>query len=169
MSDGLTTSFQFLWHVWLTVLSIGGSLVCTWVLFTVNLSAVVLSEWTGEKASYGVWIKPVFHECPAQKSFTRALQVKRSPLLCGRTDAAPLLKLKHAPPPQPGILCQCRDDSVTESKVVPLAARQANKSRDALLGQGIVISFKRPADQEDGRLMSQRTILPVLEFRPLLY
>ena len=59
--------------------------------------------------------------------------------------------------------------NVTKSKLVLLAARQASKSRDELLGQGIAILFEIPADREDGGLVSQRTILPELEFRPLLY
>ena len=58
---------------------------------------------------------------------------------------------------------------VTESKLVLLAARQANKSRDELLGQGIETSFGKPADWEDGGLVSQRAIFPELEFRLLLY
>lgn len=41
-------------------------------------------------------------------------------------------------------------------------------TRDELLGQGIVILFGKPAVQEDGRLMCQRTIFPELEFRFLL-
>ena len=58
---------------------------------------------------------------------------------------------------------------VTESKRVLLTAQQGNKSRDALLGQGIATLIEKPADREDGGLMSQRTILPELEFRLLLY
>lgn len=42
-------------------------------------------------------------------------------------------------------------------------------TRDELLGQGIVILFGKPAVQEDGRLMCQRTIFPELEFRLLFY
>ena len=56
-----------------------------------------------------------------------------------------------------------------ESKFELLAPRQADKSRDKLLGQGIVTLFGKPADQENGGLMSQRTILSELEFRLLLY
>ena len=55
------------------------------------------------------------------------------------------------------------------TKLVLLATWQANKSRDKLLGQGIVTLFEKPADQEDDGLVSQRTIFPELEFRPLLY
>ena len=58
---------------------------------------------------------------------------------------------------------------VTESRLVLFAARQASKSRDEVLGQGIEALFRKPADREDGRLVSQRTILPELEFRFLLY
>ena len=50
-----------------------------------------------------------------------------------------------------------------------LTAQQANKLRDEVLGQGIVTLFGKPADQEDGRLVSQSTILPELEFRLLIY
>ena len=57
---------------------------------------------------------------------------------------------------------------VTESKLRLLITWQANKSRDELLGQGIEILFRKPADREDGGLVSQRTILPQLELRPLL-
>ena len=56
---------------------------------------------------------------------------------------------------------------VTESKLVLLAARQANKLRGESLGQGMVTLFGKPADQGDG-LVSQRTILPEIEFRLLL-
>ena len=58
---------------------------------------------------------------------------------------------------------------VTRSRFVLLTARQANKSRGELLGQGIATLFGKPANQEDGGLMSQRTILPELEFKLLLY
>ena len=57
---------------------------------------------------------------------------------------------------------------VTQSKLVLLTLWQANKSRDKLLGQAIVTLFGKPPDQDVG-LMSQRTILPELEFRLLLY
>ena len=51
-----------------------------------------------------------------------------------------------------------------------LAAQQANKSRDELLGQGTVSLFGEPADREYGRLVSQRTLelFPELQFRLLL-
>ena len=39
---------------------------------------------------------------------------------------------------------------VTKSKLILLATRQANKSRDKVLGQGIAILFGKPANQEDG-------------------
>ena len=58
---------------------------------------------------------------------------------------------------------------VTESKLVLLAARRANKLRDELLGQGIETLFGKPADREDGGLMSQRTVLPEQEFMLLSY
>ena len=58
---------------------------------------------------------------------------------------------------------------VTESKLILPTARQANKSRDKLLGQGIVTLFGKPADRDNGGLVSQRTTFPELEFRLLLY
>ena len=58
---------------------------------------------------------------------------------------------------------------VTKSKLILLVAQQTNKLRDGLLGPGIATLFIKPADQEDGGLVSQRTILPELEFRLLLY
>ena len=59
--------------------------------------------------------------------------------------------------------------SVTESELVLLIARQANKSRDKVLEQGIATLFGKPTDLDDGGLVSQRTILPELEFRLFLY
>ena len=58
---------------------------------------------------------------------------------------------------------------VTESKLIQLAALQANKPRDELLGQGIATLFGKPADGEDSELVSQRTSLLKSEFRFLLY
>ena len=52
--------------------------------------------------------------------------------------------------------------SNAESKLLLLAAGQASKWREELLGQGTVTLFTKPADQEDGGLMSQRTVLPEL-------
>ena len=49
---------------------------------------------------------------------------------------------------------------VTESELVLLTAQQANKLRDELLGQEILTLLRKPADREDGELVSQRTILP---------
>ena len=46
-------------------------------------------------------------------------------------------------------------ESVTKSKLRLLATRQMNKSTDKLLGQGIEIIFKRPADGVDCRHVSQ--------------
>ena len=48
--------------------------------------------------------------------------------------------------------------TVTKSKLILLPSQQANKSRDKVLGQGIATLFGKPADWEDGRLVSQRTI-----------
>ena len=58
---------------------------------------------------------------------------------------------------------------VSESKLTLLTTQQANKSRDELLAQGIATLFGKPAHGEDGGLVFQRTILPELEFRLLLY
>ena len=57
-------------------------------------------------------------------------------------------------------------DVVTESRLALLTTQQANKLRDKLLGQGVATLFRKPADHG---LVSQRTILPELEFRLLLY
>ena len=51
----------------------------------------------------------------------------------------------------PLTMCQ----TVTESKLALLTARQANKSGGKLLGQGNNDLFRKPEDQEDGRLVSQ--------------
>ena len=53
---------------------------------------------------------------------------------------------------------------VTESKLALLATRQASRSREELLGQGIANLSGKPADRGDGGLLSQRTILLELEF-----
>ena len=58
---------------------------------------------------------------------------------------------------------------VTKSKLILLTTQQTNKLRDKVLGQGIATSFRKPADREDGGLVSQRTIFPKLEFRLLFY
>lgn len=65
------------------------------------------------------------------------------------------------PPGLPGV--------ITESKPVLLATPQAHTQRDGLLGQGTVTLFGKPAHREDGGLVSQRSLLPELEFRPFLY
>ena len=54
---------------------------------------------------------------------------------------------------------------ITKSKIVLLTISQANKSREEVLGQGIVTLFRKPEDKEDGRLLSQSTILLELESR----
>ena len=61
------------------------------------------------------------------------------------------------------------DPLVTKSKLLRLATRQANKSRDKWLGQGRGTLFGKPADREDGGHVSQRTVFPELEFRLLLH
>ena len=53
----------------------------------------------------------------------------------------------------------------TESKLILLTIQRANKSRGSMLGQEIAILFGKPADQKDGDLTSQRTILPELELK----
>ena len=58
---------------------------------------------------------------------------------------------------------------VTKPKLILIAARQANKSRDELSGQGIETLFRKPANGEDGGPVPQRNILPELEFGFLLY
>ena len=73
------------------------------------------------------------------------------------------------PKMEPAVFDNLVSEGVTESKFILLAAKQVNKSRDELLRQGIVALFGKPADQEEGGLLSQRTVLPGLEFRLLLY
>jgi len=46
---------------------------------------------------------------------------------------------------------------VTESKLILLATKQANKLRNKLWRQGIATLFGMSADGKDGRLVSQRT------------
>lgn len=53
---------------------------------------------------------------------------------------------------------------VTESKLVLLTTRQANKSRDQFLEQGEAALFRGPEDGENCGLVSQRTIVFELEF-----
>ena len=57
----------------------------------------------------------------------------------------------------------------TEPKLALHAIWQADKSREELLEQERVTFFGKPADDEDGRLVSQRTIYPKLESKLLLY
>ena len=58
------------------------------------------------------------------------------------------------------ITCIVAHNRVTESKLVLLAAQQANQSRDKVLGQRIATLPGKPADREDGRPVSQRNTLP---------
>ena len=58
---------------------------------------------------------------------------------------------------------------ITRSKCVLLTAQQTSKSRDGVLGQGIVTLFGKPADGEDDGLVSQRTVFHKVEFRFILY
>ena len=46
------------------------------------------------------------------------------------------------------------------SKLGLLSAWQVNKPREELLWQGTATVFGKPVDLEDGRLLSQRTVLP---------
>lgn len=62
-----------------------------------------------------------------------------------------------------------QNKTVTESKLILLATQQDNKLRDKVLGQAIVTLFTKPANRENGGLVSQRNILPELEFGLLLY
>ena len=58
---------------------------------------------------------------------------------------------------------------VTES-IILLTSGQAHKLTDELLGQGIVVILvRKPADREDGGLMSQRTILTLVIIQAPLY
>ena len=70
---------------------------------------------------------------------------------------------------EPAVFDNLVSEGVTESKFILLAAKQVNKSRDELLRQGIVALFGKPADQEDGGLVFQRTALPKLELRLVLH
>lgn len=45
----------------------------------------------------------------------------------------------------------------------------ANTLRNEVLGQTIATLFKKPEGGEDDRLVSERIVLPELEFRLLLY
>ena len=57
---------------------------------------------------------------------------------------------------------------VTKAKLY-CSPRDGPINQDKLLWQGIVTLFRKPADQEDGGLVPQGTVLPELEFRLLLY
>ena len=74
----------------------------------------------------------------------------------------------HSPDVSQPLGCQ-PIDCVTECKLGVLAARQVSKLRDQLLGQVTATLVGKPADRGDSRLGSQRTILPELGFRLLLY
>ena len=54
---------------------------------------------------------------------------------------------------------------VTKPNFFLLTAWQANKSEAKLLGQGIRLLIQNPADQENGRLLSQRTISPTVRIQ----
>ena len=57
------------------------------------------------------------------------------------------------------IICIVAHSHVTESKLILLVAQEANQSRDKVL-QRIAALPGMPADQEDGRPVSQRNTLP---------
>ena len=59
--------------------------------------------------------------------------------------------------------------TILQSKLVLFATRQASKLRDDLLEKGIVTLYRKLVDRVNGGLMHQKTILPELEFRLLLY
>ena len=86
----------------------------------------------------------------------------KTSILCPKAIGASQLRMQEKQMPE-------APPTVTKSKLVLLATRQTNKSRGEVLGQGIVTLFGKPADQEDGGLVSQRTIFRELEFRLLLY
>ena len=48
---------------------------------------------------------------------------------------------------------------IRDNMVGLLATSQANKSRDELLGQEVETLFRKPADQEDDRLMPPKNYL----------
>lgn len=56
---------------------------------------------------------------------------------------------------------------VTNSNLILFILRQASKLRDQLMGQGIVILFGKPADQEDGRLVPKNH-LPCIKIQATL-
>ena len=62
-----------------------------------------------------------------------------------------------------------RDNDDTESKLILLTKRQVSKLGEELLGQGITTLLGKPADQEDGTLVFQRTIFSRSESGLLLY
>lgn len=59
--------------------------------------------------------------------------------------------------------------SDTEPKFALLTSRQANKFGDKSLGQGVLTLIKRLADRKDVKILSQKTKLPLSDFRLLLY
>ena len=69
--------------------------------------------------------------------------------------------------PSPPVSAPC--NIVTESKLILLAARLLSNLRDKGLEQGIATLFGERVDRENGSLVSQRTILHMLEFRVVLY
>ena len=55
--------------------------------------------------------------------------------------------------------------NVTVSKLLLLPTQRDSKLRDEALGQGIATLFRKPADREDGGLVSLRAIFPELGLR----
>ena len=58
---------------------------------------------------------------------------------------------------------------LTESKFILLNEEQASELKFELLGWRIATLFRKPADWEDGRLVSQRIVFAELELRLLLH
>ena len=57
---------------------------------------------------------------------------------------------------------------ITKAKLLELTTQQPNKLRDYLLGKNSDL-FRKPGDQKDGRLLSQRIIFAEVEFGFLLH
>ena len=73
---------------------------------------------------------------------------------------------KKSPPARPGPAHVHISSEGFELRLSPspsLHCLPRDRLRDELSGQGIATLFRKPADREDGGLMSQRTILPRLD------
>ena len=60
------------------------------------------------------------------------------------------------------------DHWITKAKLLELTTQHANKLRDYLLGKNSDL-FRKPGDQKDGGILSQRIIFAELEFGFLLH